>query len=43
MSFLSFMSNGLLLFIKYIIAAVCVMRIYQLSHQNELGQLVKFF
>ena len=41
--FFSFMSNGFLLFIKYIIAVFCVMWIYELSHRNELGQSAIFF
>ena len=42
MIFFSFMSNGLLLFIEYIITVFCVMWINELSHQNELGQSAKF-
>ena len=37
------MSNGFLLFIKYIIAVFCVLCIYELSHRNELGQSAIFF
>ena len=37
------MSNGLLLFIKYITTVFCVRRIYEFSHQNELRQSANFF